>query len=395
MSLRPCSSSYPDKSVLGMYRSLLFQLLEKFPDLFESLGATVPNFDRCSIEVVKDTFGCAVENLGQRSLACFIDALDECEDDEVSEMLEFFEGLGRVAVASDIPFRICFSSRHYPHITIEKAVYLTLEGQEGHQQDMANYLNSELKAGHSKLVEQIRDEILERASGIFMWVVLVVRILNEEFRRGRIHALRKRLNEIPDRLNDLFHDILTRDSQNIDEMILCLQWILFARRPLKREEFYFALLSGDCPNALSAWDPEEVTEEDIAKYVLSSSKGLAEMTKSKAQTVQFIHESVKDFLLKGNGLDRLQSHLSSNFTGLSHHRLKECCQNYLRVDIPKYLSFSEPLPAANSQEGKNLRQLASERFPFLEYAVRNILYHADTAGAFGVPQNAFVENFFI
>jgi hypothetical protein len=68
----------------------------------------------------------------------------------------------------------------------------------------------------------VRTEILEKASGIFLWVVLVVQILNKEYDGGRIHALRKRLWEIPTKLNELFKDILTRDNQNMEDLFLCI-----------------------------------------------------------------------------------------------------------------------------------------------------------------------------
>jgi ankyrin repeat protein len=388
-----------EKSALGMYRSLLFQLLEKLPELqnlFDPLGPTVPNkgdFYRWDTERVKSLFSQAIENLGQHRLTCFIDALDECEEDQVREMVAFFEHLGQLAASDQFQFHVCFSSRHYPHITINKSIRLILEGQEGHQQDIVNYLHSELRAGHSKLVGQIKAEIVERASGIFLWVVLVVQMLNKEYDRGRIHALRRRLDEIPNGLDELFKGILTRDGQNMADLILCLQWILYAKRPLKREELYFAILAGVEPEAATAWSPEDITKQDMERFILSSSKGLAEVTKSKNQTVQFIHESVRDFLLKGNGLCWLQYDLGSNFPALSHERLRQCCQNYMRIDLSDHLPFSEPLSTASSEEVTNLRRLASERFPFLEYAVRNVLYHADTADGYGASQDAFVDSF--
>jgi ankyrin repeat protein len=390
---------HPEKSALGMYQSLLYQLLQKIPELeivFDSLGPKTlsgSDFFRWDIEMVKNLFGHAIEKLGQRRLTCFIDALDECEEDQVREMVAFFEHLGQLAVSFQFRFLVCFSSRHYPHITIEKGIPLILEGQEGHHQDIANYLHSELKAGRSKLIEQIKAEILERASGIFLWVVLVVQVLNKEYADGRIHALRKRLGEIPDGLDNLFKDILTRDGRNMEELILCLQWVLYARRPLKREELYYAILAGVEPEAVTAWNPEEITKQDMDRFLLSSSKGLAEVTKSKTQTVQFIHESVRDFLLKGDGLSRLRSDLGSNFLGLSHERLKQCCQSHMMIDSSEHLPFSEPLPIASSEEAANLRRLASEKFPFLEYAVHNVLYHADAADGYGVSQDGFVESF--
>lgn len=101
-------------------------------------------------------------------------------------MVAFFGQLGQTRGFSGISSRVCFSSRHYPHITIKNSAQLVLGGQEGHRQDIANYLQSELEAGQSKLVKQIRDEILERASVIFLWVIFVVKMLNKEYDGGRI-----------------------------------------------------------------------------------------------------------------------------------------------------------------------------------------------------------------
>jgi hypothetical protein len=222
-----------------------------------------------------------------------------------------------------------------------------------------------------------------------------VQILNKEYDRGRIHALRKRLQEIPTKLNELFKDILTRDSQNMEDLLLCIQWLLYAKRPLKREELYFAILSGEDPETLTAWSSEEITKQDMERFILSSSKGLAEVTKSKDQTVQFIHESVRDFLLKENGLSDLWSEFGGNFPGFSHERLKQCCYNYTKVDISEHLPLRTrtPLPTASSAEAANLHRLISEQFPFLEYAVRNVLYHADVAEGGGISQDAFIEKF--
>jgi nucleoside phosphorylase len=358
-----------EKSVLGMYRSLLFQLLEKIPDLqdvFDMIRLAAPNhteYSRWGVEPVKNLFQHAIEKLGQRSVVCFIDALDECDEDQVREMVAFFKQLGYLAASSQFQFRVCFSSRHYPYITIGEGLELVLEGQEGHCQDIRDYVQSELKAGSGKLAEQIKAEILEKAAGIFLWVVLVIRILNKECDHGRARAFRDRLREIPKGLEELFKGILKRDNHNIKELILCLEWILYAVRPLKREELYFAILAGVEPKALTAWDSEEHTKQDMEKFILSSSKGLAELTRSKNQTVQFIHESVRDFL-KGYGLDRLRSDLGGNFRDRSHELLKKCCETYMAIDTSEHLPLRVPLPVASSKDAASLRQLVSEKFPF-------------------------------
>lgn len=128
----------------------------------------------------------------------------------------------------------------------------------------------------------------------------------------------------------------------------------------------------------------------MERFILSCSKGLAETTKLKAQTVQFIHESVRDFLLGKNGLNKLNLELGF---GLSQDRLKQCCYNYMAIDTSEYLPPSMTLQTASFDEARGLRELVSEKLPFLEYAVRNVLYHAEVADGQGISQKAFVENF--
>lgn len=387
-----------EKTTAGMYRSLLLQLLDSIPNLdvvFDSLCLTVWPRDgqmQWSVESLKDLFEQAVQSLGQSRVVCFIDALDECDEDQIRDMLSSFERVGGLAVASNIRCHVCFSSRHYPYITIARGLELVLEGQEGHDQDIANYVGSELKIGHGKVAEEIRAEVQAKASNVFMWVVLVVDILNREYDRGRTYVLRKRLREIPAGLHDLFRDILTRDARDRDELILCIQWVLYAKRPLRPEELYFAVLAGTDAESLGPWNREIATLAIIRRFILDSSKGLAETTKSKTPVVQFIHESVRDFLLKDNGLRDIWPDLGDRFHGQSHEQLKECCLTYTS-NVVSTLYLPEPLPKASSQDAAALRDRTQQFSPFLEYATRNVLYHADKAESDGINQSGFLRNF--
>jgi ABC-type molybdenum transport system ATPase subunit/photorepair protein PhrA len=74
-----------EKSTIGAYRSLLLQLLERLPALqsvFDSLGLSTSTFSAdhlWSIEPLKTLLEQAILALGQSSVVCFVDALDECE----------------------------------------------------------------------------------------------------------------------------------------------------------------------------------------------------------------------------------------------------------------------------------------------------------------------------
>ncbi|KAK1843260.1 hypothetical protein CCHR01_14121 [Colletotrichum chrysophilum] len=206
-----------------------------------------------------------------------------------------------------------------------------------HEQDLEKYVRSKLRTETRKQADELTKEILRKASGVFMWVVLVIDILNQEFQDGRVFAV-KRLQQIPPELSNLFKNILMRDEKNMGELLLCIQWLLFGKRPLKPEEYYFALVAGVDPESISEWNPEQISRESMNHFVVSSSKGLAETTKSKKSTVQFIHESVRDFLLKEDGLKSLWPELGDNPEGRSHERLRDCCHAYMGVDISSYVS---------------------------------------------------------
>jgi ankyrin repeat protein len=380
---------YLERSISGMYRSLLLQLLQEFPDLQSVLDNTdiVPrNQQDCpDLNVLKELFRNAVMALGQRCFTCFVDALDECDEMEVRDMVQFFEDLAENATDEGIQFRICFSSRPYPYIDIHQGVLFTLEKESGHGEDLANYVKSRLRITRGPLLEELQSHILDKAAGVFMWVVLVVEILNNESSHGAL-ALRKKLSEIPTELSKLFKSMLVRDQHRPESLQLCLLWILFAKRPLSPAEFRHALWAGLLEQLLV--DPElpDDTHMDAVKLVASSSKGLAEITKSNQPTVQFIHESVRDFLVKENGIRDLWPGLGFDWEAQSHDILKRCCTTYLHHSRVQAI-IVEP----ESEDGE--RNVMADKCSFLEYAGQQVLYHADSAAPV-VPQELFLAQFF-
>ncbi|KAK6856638.1 hypothetical protein PG995_006825 [Apiospora arundinis] len=367
-----------ERSTIGLYRSLLLQIFEQKPSLRPILGTDLLRSKAgWSLELLKSVFEQAIQSIADTPVVCIVDALDECPEKEVREMVSSFSHLGQLAASDERRFKVCFSSRHYPYITIDKKIELVLEENEGHSDDISQYVASELKIGQGKLADEVRETVRIKSSGIFMWVVLVVQILNKEHDTGRVYKIRQRLKEIPKDLHELFRDILTRDARNGEELILCLQWVLFARRPLTPAELYSAVLSGADSDAIRDCDMEELSESDFDRYILDCSKGLVEITKTKHRTPQFIHESVRDFLLKDNSfVSMIAEDESHGFEALSHEKLKHCC--FIQMEI-----------------GRSLRKPASRptQFPFLRYAVDNILHHADKAQELGRSQSNFLAGF--
>ncbi|KAI8632076.1 hypothetical protein F5Y19DRAFT_472961 [Xylariaceae sp. FL1651] len=387
-----------EKSTEGMYRSLLFQLFEKLPELQMVLDSFF-HFNQgdssdglWKIDVLRQLFSAAISILGRRRVICLVDALDECSESQVRDMVDHFEELGNSALEAKGKIYVCFSSRHYPVIRVKYGWTLVLEDQIGHYQNLEKYIRRELQVGGGKDAELVRTTLLEKVAGISLWVVPVVNILNKEFHSGGILAVKRRLQETPAEISEVLKHILGRSSKDVADLLLCIQWLLYAKRPLTTEEFYYAVVTGLKPEqkTLDEWDPQQISKDDMKRFISSSSKGLA--VTLKFGTVQFYNNSIRDFLLRAGGIRDLWPGPEADYHSGSHNQLRNCCNAYLKTDISRYISFEQQLPRAASDEAKKLRHQISVKFPLLKYATHHVLYHANMA-AIESPQHDFLKTF--
>jgi hypothetical protein len=185
---------------------------------------------------------------------------------------------------------ICLSSRLYPNISIEKDLELVVEEREEHDRDIDKYILRKLRIPDSNIEKEMRkkvaiqEELRKKAKGIFMWVVLVVELLNQAYDQGRlnekIEAVRRKLNEVPSKLDGVFWALLVKENSHKQDTLLMLQWVLFARRPLAPEEFYFAVKAGTETIDLQAWNRSETPMKGILKFIVDASRGLVEVRRS-------------------------------------------------------------------------------------------------------------------
>lgn len=342
----------------------------------------------------------AVLALARKDVTFYLDALDECDDAEARDVIELLGSITTTAAEAEVGFRVFLSSRHYPHIAYQACQQLILESQLGHKLDIAEYIRRKLQIGESHLALEVHAIIQARASGVFFWVVLVVRILNDLYDRGQIHRLRQRLDTIPKGIHKLLEEILQKDAEEKGKLLRTFQWVLFPLRPLELEEFYHAVTfeSGeDIQNCLQT----DISADDMRRFLLDSSKGLAEMTKGHVPTVQFVHESVKDYLFDV-GLVTPKPDLVTDQVRSCHTQLQHCCRRYLetahaalqplfaraRADALRKAMPKEIFSAAHT-----LMREAQATCPFLDYALVGTVYHADYSHSSDLSRNEFVATF--
>jgi hypothetical protein len=302
----------------------------------------------------------------------FIDGLDEFDGDK-SKLLSLLCRLGTYP-----NIKLCVSSR--PWVEFEDAFkqkpHLILQHRT--RGDIRQYVEKnltlhpafrELQHGNPAYASTLMENITSKASGVFLWIVLVVRSLCEGLTEGdRISDLQYRLDDIPEELNDLFKKMLGtlrpalfKHSSQLFQIfraakakpsILTLSFAdeedsEYCRRrecsPLSAEETYYRAvtmcrrLNSRCKGLLEVSthsrrgrtspdrglsEPddgdEDINVKEFAKDITRNDSLMNELRHQYGQhlansTVQYMHRTVKDFISTPDVWDFIMSGSEKHF----------------------------------------------------------------------------------
>lgn len=367
-----------EQTRLGLLRSLLYQLLPNFKEAFKQF---VDVWDKkvllndsvdWHVVEVKHFLQALFQNPTKSSTTIFVDALDECRPEDQREVATFFRDITASAFVNKVRLRVCISSRHFPSLTIPDCLEITMENFNHH--DIAGYVAKKLSFGTAQDPEThddgrwaaLRRLITEKASGVFLWAVLVVDRILRDIDDGRgLKYLEARLVQVPLPLEELYVDLIGGlDSSQIELAVRLFQWVLLAARPLRIFEWYHVLAFIVDPSlkSLNEWEVSEdfiENENQLAKRIRSISRGLVEvkyqvtdnvneiafdevgsilagagsfvLEQGTSGIVQFVHESVREFFFSGKGFATLNPRLSSCPIGSGHLSILETSINFIRI----------------------------------------------------------------
>ncbi|KAF7929259.1 uncharacterized protein EAE98_005178 [Botrytis deweyae] len=223
------SGTERQRSHIGLLRTLLYGLLRQHQDLileiFHEEWVRMCDLethdlqfqiDEWSLGRLQQAFKSLVSMSSPSLKVCiFVDGLDEYEGAH-GDMAEYSFDL-----ANESPFtKFCFSSRPLPDFSsvFQDACALKLEDLT--RDDIKNYVVAKLEQNQQmrKFISDDLDttswlieEIIHRAQGVFLWVILVVKSLIHGFRCGDgAIELRKRLESLPVDLENLFSHIIQK-----------------------------------------------------------------------------------------------------------------------------------------------------------------------------------------
>jgi hypothetical protein len=361
---------------LGMLRSLLFQLLAKdrtslrlLRELYEqrtmyAMQNSQVEWDEQELQKIFRSAFVSPAEVSVKRTVIFIDALDECDANELRQIVYFWREMTRIAHSNGLMLDICMSSRHFPSIGISGCPEIVMEHHNC--PDIATYVAQRFGLGDLQQDPQwqlLRNKILEKASGVFLWTVLVVDDVLSEWDDGKkISFLLKKVDSIPSVLKELFLQMFAKVTSTDQQLTVRLfEWALFAVRPLRLHEWHhiLAFIRYPAPNSLAEWrnsDYHTETDEQLEKQIRRISRGLLEVSRActddimnanldtesicagagsltvdhgETRIVQVIHESVHDLFSSGDGFRALGGLHSPD--GGSHLSIMSMCLDYLKI----------------------------------------------------------------
>lgn len=325
------------KSTKGFLQHILYQIIDQQHQLFrfvrplftelqkKSRFASSKSGDGCclywDLAALEKTLELISQNSDfQSNLCLFVDGLDEHNGDH-RELIRILRNIAQQGDNPKFLVRLVLAGR--PE-NVFKSAFQKEPGFAIHEHttdDIRQYtqgriqaeINNGLTSNGEVELRNISEDIVDKAKGVFMWVRLVVNELVEGLCDGdTMEELRGLLSLIPTELEDLYTRALRRLSHGTlhnMEKIKMETFLLFEiitsefSRKLEAYEVLAALAffrTGENPYA----QLQNLTCEQLGRRLNSRSAGLMEINHNDYK-VQFIHQTVNEFVRRGKGVSIL------------------------------------------------------------------------------------------
>ena len=348
------------KSAKGFLCEVLYQIIHHQKHLFvliypifarileqrgQSTNGSESLADGWTLSVLRD----ALDLIGRKStnevnICLFVDALDE-HDGNHRELVLILRSIAQLTANPAFRVRLALAGR--PE-NVFKTAFQGCPGFSIHEYttddirhyaedrinaDMPGELSIEYEEGLRNLVETI----VREAQGVFLWVRLVVNEIVEGICEGdTMEELVTLLSTIPTELGELYKRALRRSSRGSleasirdrSDAYVMFQIAICAREPFLLYEFlvatqFLTAAKDDLP------DLRRLSKEQLVRRLNSRSAGLLEVPREPWGPVQFIHQTVKEFVTAGDGKTVIREGLSdqcleSGFGLIFRYILKQC-----------------------------------------------------------------------
>jgi len=342
-----------------MLQTLLYQILEQESRLypcFQRVYRRLIDADKDNIiwsyKDLKEVFITFAEwNDDPLRIIFLLDALDESEQAQLSEVLSVFQNCCN---DSTLVIKIVLASR--PNALIEKNLkgvfQLVLENQN--KQDIAILVDAKLAFLHDhsyELLEWTTKYLNDHAQGVFLWVSIIINELELWAAEGGYTEaeIRSKVKPFPLELIDYYKSITKqlaeKDPVTQQEARKLLEWVTYAERPIRADEFWdiIAVPSDlDCTHLLSAHYFQSLKLpklRDVRKRIQKDCGDLIEIKRSpyskdmddrdlhQNDVIQLFHQTVREFLIRPDKSAE-PFHIEE---AKANHTVALACARYIRL----------------------------------------------------------------
>ncbi|KIW87917.1 uncharacterized protein Z519_11502 [Cladophialophora bantiana CBS 173.52] len=206
--------------------------------------------------------------------------------------------------------------------------------------DIRLYVHHELQRyiNDPKAIEELRETIVSRDSGIFQWAVLMVGTVHDLYLSGvRLSRILDAISTKPVHPHDLYRSLFEDiGKEKRQKSLQIIRWVLFAKQPLSLGQLRHAIAVESDPESTSLAECLESvdceTDDELERRIRELSRGLLEGY-GVYRMIQFIHQSALDFVSE-EGYRILDDSLQSfeEFIGKSHFKLSRICVRYMNME---------------------------------------------------------------
>ncbi|KIX06231.1 uncharacterized protein Z518_04206 [Rhinocladiella mackenziei CBS 650.93] len=343
------------RSVENMIRSLAYQISCSMPKYGKKLLEVLrqgPPLDKSDAglawqKLFKDPL---LRNELDRTLFWVIDGLDESEAPK-----KVVDILRELLQSEQMKLKVLFTSRRTEALNLGfqklmRNVRVDLVHGEDHNynlRDIRLYVEAELDylPGSAKLKQRLKDDILERARGNFLWVTLVLEELHNCHTENAIYEM---LDQIPEDMGKMYQRMELQITEsatqsNVALAKLLLQWTMCAPRPLTLKELTQALE----PDYSDFRDLETMIRSVCGQFILIDS----------TEHVTIIHHTAREYLTNASQ-SSIAIHRQRAHSTLLVKTLANLCNTSLKSKV--FLQSRQELEAKR---------------PFLLYAATSWISH--------------------
>lgn len=206
------------KSLEGLFCSLLYQLLSNndttLGEVMSFVSGPKDSFTDWSSTELRSALSRALSSC-KKGVCLFLDGIDEIDSEDgtkdgIPELLELVYELSQTR-----KIKICLASRPEPYILeMRLSMHPRLRLQELNYADLMAYAKDRVKYPQTKKSREYHDlahSLVDRADGVFLWLLLAIKSINEGFSYyDNAKTLMERMERLPKGLHRLYEDMWRR-----------------------------------------------------------------------------------------------------------------------------------------------------------------------------------------